>query len=303
MDARARDAADQLMLLTRLLLRADGVPPGVAAPRTRVLRHNRAELTAAEQHVFGLLVAGRRTARLAALLEISERAVEDHLRALLGDFALPEAPVPAPPDVRRARRRRGMLALFAAPGATALIVAGGAAAFALQVPEAEAPRPVRTGPLPDGTRSAAAAGYRPARPYASHRVSHGTSPRASYRAGRGARLPRGVATATSFWDAATARGARMSARTVASPYWPLGTRVRVSYRGRSAVGVVQDFGPAAWAVAQHAPPAIIDLSEPMMAALTGRRVHAVPVRFEVLAFGAGPVYRTSGPGHDLAFRR
>nr|WP_272918095.1 RlpA-like double-psi beta-barrel domain-containing protein [Actinomadura rayongensis] len=231
-----------------------------------------------------------------------------------------------------------MLALFAAPGATALIVAGGAAAFALQVPEAEAPRPVRTGPLPDGTRPAAATGYRPARPTASHRLSHGTAPRPSHGTapatergavpgasrgagpwaepgasrgagpwpgrggGRGARLPHGVATATSFWDAATARGARMSARTVASPYWPLGTRVRVSYGGRSADGVVQDFGPAAWAVAQHAPPAIIDLSEPMMAALTGRRVHAVPVRFEVLAFGTGPVYRTSGPGYDLAFR-
>ncbi|RFU38234.1 hypothetical protein DZF91_28725 [Actinomadura logoneensis] len=93
----------------------------------------------------------------------------------------------------------------------------------------------------------------------------------------------------------------MSFRTVASPYWPLGTRVRVAYRGRRATGVVEDFGPAGWAVAQHDVPAILDLSEEMMRELTGRREHAVQVRFEVLSWGHGDVYRDSGPGHALAF--
>jgi len=92
----------------------------------------------------------------------------------------------------------------------------------------------------------------------------------------------------------------MSYATVASPYWPLGTRVQISYRGRTVEGVVQDFGPADWAIAQHEIPAIIDLSEAMMADLTGRREHAIEVRFQVLEWGKGDVYRASGPGYDLA---
>jgi hypothetical protein len=113
-------------------------------------------------------------------------------------------------------------------------------------------------------------------------------------------LPSGRATATSFWDASTASGKPMRYATLASPYWPLGTKVRVTYNGQSAVGVVEDFGPAEWAVAQHNPPAIIDISEKMMATFTGARENSVPVHFQVLKMGSGSVYRTSGTGYNLA---
>lgn len=116
------------------------------------------------------------------------------------------------------------------------------------------------------------------------------------------KLPSGTSTATSFWDGATASGRAMSTITIASPYWPLGTKIKVTYRGRSATGVVWDFGPAEWAVAQHDPPAIIDLAEPMMKKLTGSRVNSVAVHFQVLKLGSGEVYRHSGVGHALATR-
>ena len=115
-----------------------------------------------------------------------------------------------------------------------------------------------------------------------------------------AALPSGVSTGTSFWDAQTASGKPMSYETVASPYWPLGTKVKVTIGKKSAVGVVEDFGPAEWAVAQHNPPAILDLSEEMMKYLTGTRSNSVPIKFQVLAMGHGPVYRHSGTGYDLA---
>jgi hypothetical protein len=113
-------------------------------------------------------------------------------------------------------------------------------------------------------------------------------------------LPGGVSTGTSFWDPATASGRPMSYHTLASPYWPLGTKVQVTIGKKSAVGVVEDFGPAEWAVAQHNPPAIIDLSEEMMQYLTGTRSNSVPVKFQVLEMGKGPVYRHSGTGYDMA---
>ncbi|GAA0357052.1 hypothetical protein GCM10009530_02830 [Microbispora corallina] len=113
-------------------------------------------------------------------------------------------------------------------------------------------------------------------------------------------LPSGVATATSFWDGETASGKPMRYATVASPYWPLGTKVKISYHGRSAVGVVEDFGPAEWAVAQHDIPAIVDLSELMMADLSGVRSNTVHVHFQVLKWGKGGVYRHSGTGYALA---
>ncbi|WP_169944469.1 hypothetical protein [Microbispora sp. H11081] len=116
-------------------------------------------------------------------------------------------------------------------------------------------------------------------------------------------LPSGVATATSFWDAQTASGKPMRYRTLASPYWPLGTKVRITHKGKSAIGVVDDFGPAEWAVAQHAVPAIVDLSEKMMADLTGVASNTVRVRFEVLEWGKGRVFRRSGTGYDLAMGR
>jgi rare lipoprotein A (peptidoglycan hydrolase) len=115
-----------------------------------------------------------------------------------------------------------------------------------------------------------------------------------------AALPSGISTGTSFWDAQTASGKPMSYHTVASPYWPLGTKVKVTIGKKSAVGVVEDFGPAEWAVAQHNPPAIIDLSEEMMQYLTGTRSNSVPVKFQVLSLGNGPVYRHSGTGYDMA---
>ncbi len=117
---------------------------------------------------------------------------------------------------------------------------------------------------------------------------------------RKAMLPGGVSTGTSFWDPATASGRPMSYHTLASPYWPLGTKVKVTIGAKSAVGVVEDFGPAEWAVAQHNPPAIIDLSEEMMQYLTGTRSNSVPVKFQVLEMGHGPVYRHSGTGYDMA---
>jgi hypothetical protein len=113
-------------------------------------------------------------------------------------------------------------------------------------------------------------------------------------------MPSGVATATSFWDRETASMLKMSYQTVASPYWPLGTIVRISYRKTAAVGIVEDFGPARWAVAQHDIPAIIDISEKMMADLTGSRRNAVHVRFSVVQWGSGPTFQGTGPGYALA---
>jgi hypothetical protein len=117
---------------------------------------------------------------------------------------------------------------------------------------------------------------------------------------KAAALPGGISTGTSFWDAQTASGKPMSYHTLASPYWPLGTKVKVTIGKKSAVGVVEDFGPAEWAVAQHNPPAIVDLSEEMMQFLTGTRSNSVPIKFQVLQMGNGPVYRHSGTGYDMA---
>lgn len=113
-------------------------------------------------------------------------------------------------------------------------------------------------------------------------------------------LPSGISTATSFWDPGTASGKPMAYHTIASPYWPLGTKVKITYHGKSDIGIVEDFGPAEWAVAQHDPPAIVDLSEEMMRHLTGVRSNSVPVQFEVLSIGDGRVYRHGGTGYGLA---
>ena len=113
-------------------------------------------------------------------------------------------------------------------------------------------------------------------------------------------MPAGISTGTSFWDPATASGRPMRYKTLASPYWPLGTEVKITYQGKSVIGVVDDFGPAEWAVAQHSPPAIIDLSEEMMADFTGARQNSVPIKFEVTEWGKGPRYVTSGTGYELA---
>ncbi|HZB31186.1 MAG TPA: hypothetical protein VE465_13565 [Streptosporangiaceae bacterium] len=135
------------------------------------------------------------------------------------------------------------------------------------------------------------------------RIVAGTSRETDRKPTRKKGLPSGRSTATSFWGAQTASGRPMSYKTLASPYWPLGTKVRITYRGKSVTGEVLDFGPAQWAVRQHRPPAIIDLSEKMMADLTGRRSNAVTVSFTVLELGGGRRYVRSGTGYDLAWGR
>ncbi|WP_433323726.1 hypothetical protein [Spirillospora sp. CA-294931] len=295
MTTAAREAADQLVRLMRLLLPEE--EPPAAVPPARTLRHNSAELDGHEQHVFGLIIRGRRNDRLAEVLDLPVEAIEQHLQALLRDFERPPAPArverpphepttePARPRALRPFRRRRAALLASVTGTLML-----GAAVPLTLPGERPGRPRATPPFDAlsplaaygvGRRSYAREAFAPLRKRARH-------------------FPTGIATATSFWDPATARGARMSYDTLASPYWPLGTRVRVTYRDRSTVGVVEDFGPADWAIAQHDVPAIIDLSERMMADLTGSREHAVRIRFEVLAWGRGEVYRTSGPGYDLA---
>jgi hypothetical protein len=116
-------------------------------------------------------------------------------------------------------------------------------------------------------------------------------------------LPSGTSTGTSFWDPETASGRSMRYETIASPYWPLGTEVKITYKGRSIIGVVDDFGPAEWAVAQHSPPAIIDLSEKMMSDFTGVRQNSIPIKFQVLKWGKGRHYVDGGTGYDLAMGR
>lgn len=290
MDTLAREAADQLVRLTRLVVDTEEVARAShrrrktpATPRT--LRHNGAELTPRELQVFSLLIKGECNARLARTLEISERAMEVHLRTLLREFGVPEPPGPPEPR-RRYPRRRTVTAILAPVTGTVVFCGAPQALLSLQdepSDDAAAPAPQAGDPSnPLAAFGVSSVRSRPVRPF------------------RPATLPTGVATATSFWDPATAQGGRMSYHTLASPYWPLGTKVRVGYRGRAAVGVVEDFGPAGWAVAQHEIPAIIDISERMMADLTGTRADAVRVRFEVLEWGQGEVYRDSGPGYELA---
>lgn len=114
-------------------------------------------------------------------------------------------------------------------------------------------------------------------------------------------MPNGVSTVTSFWDPETASGRPMSYRTLASPYWPLGTKVKITYGNKSTIGVVDDFGPAEWAVAQHKIPAIVDMSSPMMASLSGSSEDTVVAKFQVVEWGKGGTFRTSGTGYDRAY--
>ncbi|MQY09155.1 hypothetical protein [Actinomadura macrotermitis] len=120
MNRSSREAADQLVRLTRLVIRAGGAAE--AAPRSadgyggvRILRHNRAELTPLEQHVMGQIVQGRCTDLLAGLLELPRCAVDDHLTAVLRDFRLPADPPPGPPHDRDGR---------SAPVAAGVLVGG-----------------------------------------------------------------------------------------------------------------------------------------------------------------------------------
>jgi hypothetical protein len=133
------------------------------------------------------------------------------------------------------------------------------------------------------------------------RIAAETSKKTKKKKSKKKSLPSGESTATSFWDPETASGKPMSYHTLASPYWPLGTKVKITYHGKSATGIVEDFGPAEWAVKQHDPPAIIDLSAKMMDDLTGSRDNSVPVKFKVLKVGHGPRYVHSGTGYKLAW--
>ncbi|XVQ88560.1 hypothetical protein ACQP2K_14425 [Microbispora siamensis] len=198
--------------------------------------------------------------------------------------------------------KRARQAITMAMAGTTLVAGAATAANASMIPQAPSSAPLpRTAPAasPDTTRPI------PADAASLDLASLGAAFNAALRTAyaemkKAASLPSGVSTATSFWDGETASGKPMRYRTVASPYWPLGTKVRITYKGKSAIGVVEDFGPAEWAVAQHDIPAIVDLSEKMMADLTGVASNTVHVRFQVLKWGKGGVYRRSGTGYDLA---
>ncbi|MEV7807384.1 hypothetical protein AB0O28_31000 [Microbispora sp. NPDC088329] len=197
-------------------------------------------------------------------------------------------------------RKRARQAITMAMTATTLVSGAATAAQASVIPQAPSSPPL--------SRATTAARPAPADAasldLASLTAAFNAALRTAYKdVKKAASLPSGVSTATSFWDAETASGKPMRYKTLASPYWPLGTEVRITYKGKSTIGVVEDFGPAEWAVAQHDIPAIIDLSEKMMADLTGVASNTVHVRFQVLKWGKGGVYRRSGTGYDLAMGR
>lgn len=98
------------------------------------------------------------------------------------------------------------------------------------------------------------------------------------------------AEASSYWGVQTASGKRMTATTIASPYLPLNTIVQIKYKGKSAQGVVEDFGPADWVMAVN-PDRFLDIAEPMMEQLTGKRGNVIQVEYRVIAYGRGRVYR------------
>lgn len=197
-------------------------------------------------------------------------------------------------------RKRARQAITMAMAGTTLVACAATAADASVIPQAPSSAPL--------TRTAPVTSADTTHPIPTDLASLGAAFNAALRTAyaemkKAASLPSGVSTATSFWDGETASGKPMRYRTVASPYWPLGTKVRITYKGKSAIGVVEDFGPAEWAVAQHDIPAIVDLSEKMMADLTGVASNTVHVRFQVLKWGKGGVYRRSGTGYDLAMGR
>jgi hypothetical protein len=277
MDNRSREAADQLVRLTRYVIhlqdRAGVVVPS-SGRATRRFRQNGEELTGREQQVLSRLIDGGYDRQLARALRVSESELARYV-----DAAYEAAHTPV--HLRRNVRKQHVI--MTALGVGLLLGLGRFGLMAQSGPRVEAlPGTAKSGPLTMfGTEEGPV----------SHaefwtRITH--------------ELPRGIATATSFWDPWVALGRHMSYETVASPYWPLGTKVRIGYGDKWTVGVVRDFGPADWAIVQHRIPAIIDLSEPMMRDLTGSRINSVPVEFQVLSWGAGQAYRRDGPGYRLA---
>jgi hypothetical protein len=100
----------------------------------------------------------------------------------------------------------------------------------------------------------------------------------------------GDAKASSYWGTSTASGAPMTATTIASPYLPLNTVVDIDYNQKQVQGVVQDFGPADWVMAAD-PTRFLDIAEPMMQQLTGKKSNVIRVKYRVVAYGKGRVYR------------
>lgn len=94
---------------------------------------------------------------------------------------------------------------------------------------------------------------------------------------------------TSFWDAfqPMANGRRMHGSAIASSVIPLGTKLRVNIGGKSATGSVDDLGPSSFVYRRHHPKAVLDLAEPMMERLTGRRSNVTNGSFQVLSRGSG----------------
>jgi hypothetical protein len=255
---------------------------GVVAPSsgrgTRIFRHNGEELTGREQQVLSRLLKGGYDRPLSRALRVPEGELVSYV-----DVAYEAAYTPV-----HLRRRLGKQHLVAAVfGVCVIVVLGWFGLSAQPDPRADA----LAGTAKGGPLTMFGTEERP--------VSHAEF-WTRITASATHELPRGIATATSFWDPWVALGGHMSYQTVASPYWPLGTKVRIDYKDRSTIGVVRDFGPANWAIVQHRIPAIIDLSEPMMHDLTGSRVNSVPVSFHVMSWGSGQAFHRDGPGYRLA---
>ena len=101
--------------------------------------------------------------------------------------------------------------------------------------------------------------------------------------------------ATSFWDTgnsgygdtgAPASGSPMQFHMVASPYLPMGTRLKIQANGKTMNAFVGDMGPGAGGK-------LLDLSAPAAAYLYGRSVQQArtstrdPVKYQVTGWGTG----------------
>lgn len=82
----------------------------------------------------------------------------------------------------------------------------------------------------------------------------------------------------------------MTGDTIASPYLPLGTKISVTYNGKTVNGTVWDFGPADRVMKQD-PTRFLDLSTTMMKTLTGKADNLITVQYAVTHYGNGPIYR------------